>query len=151
MFRKYPLTWLVVIAIHILCLFPVPETPLNGIAFIDKWTHLVMFGGLSITFWYEYLCQHGMQGFFGQGKLHWISLKNIKKDTLKWRTLRIWGLYFPTFLGGWIEILQATCTNGMRSGDVVDWIADTLGVVLVWGIMLIVVRNSVPRRPQGNG
>ena len=33
-------------------------------------------------------------------------------------------------MGGLIEIVQATCTGGNRSGDVTDWLADTVGVVL---------------------
>ena len=139
---KYPLTWLVVIAIHILCLFPVPETPLNGVAFIDKWTHMVMFGGLSLTIWYEYLCQHGMQGFFGQGKLQWISLKPLKRGTISWKHLFHATFTFPSLLGGYIEVLQATCTNGTRSGDVIDWLADVAGVALVCLIMNLVLKTK---------
>ena len=33
-------------------------------------------------------------------------------------------------MGGIIEIVQATCTGGNRSGDVLDWVADTIGVML---------------------
>lgn len=139
--RHYPLTWLVVVAIHVLCLFPVPETPLNGIAFIDKWTHLVMFGGLSLTFIYEYMCHHGMQGFWGHGKLQRIDLKALRRESFNMHHLRLGALWFPIFLGGWMEVLQATCTGGTRSGDIIDWVADTLGVVIVWIILLLFLRT----------
>ena len=33
-------------------------------------------------------------------------------------------------MGGLIEIVQATCTGGNRSGDVTDWLADAVGVAL---------------------
>ncbi|MGN1236671.1 MAG: hypothetical protein ACI4TS_04435, partial [Bacteroidaceae bacterium] len=41
-------------------------------------------------------------------------------------------LVIPTLLGGLIELLQAYCTGGRRSGDWFDWIADTLGVVIAY-------------------
>lgn len=131
--RSYPLTWLVVLAIHVLCLMPVPETPLDGIAFIDKWTHLVMYGGLCLTIWYEVFLHHGMKPL--------IHLNQVKTETLNWRHLRIGALYLPTFLGAYIEVLQATCTNGTRSGDVIDWLADTLGVLIAWGVAWMVIRG----------
>lgn len=130
--QSYPLTWVVVIAIHVLCLMPVPETPLDGIAFIDKWTHLVMFGGLSLTIWYELFLHHGMRPV--------LHLSQVETDTFCWRHIRIGALYLPTWLGAQIEILQATCTNGVRNGDLIDWLADTLGVVIAWGIGCAVVR-----------
>lgn len=140
--RSYPLTWLVVIAIHILCLFPVPETPLNEIAFIDKWTHLVMYGGLCLTIWYEVFLHHGMKPL--------IHLCQVKTETLNWHHLRVGALYLPTFLGAYIEVLQATCTNGTRSGDVIDWLADTLGVLIVWVVARLVVRWIGQRVEDGS-
>ena len=113
--------------------YPVPETPLSDIAFIDKWTHLVMYGGLCLTIWYEVFLHHGMKPF--------VHLSQVQTKTLNWRHLRIGALYLPTFLGGYIEVLQATCTNGTRSGDVIDWLADTLGVVIIWIVAWGVVRS----------
>lgn len=130
--RSYPFTWLVVLAIHILCLFPVPETPLSDIAFIDKWTHLVMYGGLCLTIWYEVFLHHGMKPL--------IHLNQVKTETLNWRHLRIGALWLPIYLGAHIEVLQATCTHGTRSGDVIDWLADTLGVLIAWVLARVVVR-----------
>lgn len=52
---RYPLTALAVVVIWTLCLIPIPETPLNQISLIDKWTHLVLFGGLTVIIWAEML------------------------------------------------------------------------------------------------
>ena len=46
MAKRYPLTTVCVIVIWVLCLMPIPETPLSHVRLIDKWTHLVMYGGL---------------------------------------------------------------------------------------------------------
>ena len=52
--RQYPLTILLALAIWVVCLIPVPETPLNEISFIDKWTHFVMYAVLTVVLLYEH-------------------------------------------------------------------------------------------------
>ena len=42
----------------------------------------------------------------------------------------LWLFILPIIMGGLIEIVQATCTGGHRSGDIMDWAADAVGVVL---------------------
>ena len=42
-----------VVAIWVVCLIPVPETPLNDVCFIDKWTHFVMYGSLTTVIWFK--------------------------------------------------------------------------------------------------
>lgn len=78
---------------------------------IDKWTHLVMYGGTCGVIWLEYIVKH-------------------KK--VKWNKMIIWTLAAPIFMGGLIEILQKYCTGGMRSGEWSDFLADTIGVVLAF-------------------
>lgn len=107
--RKYPLTTLILVIIWILCFMPIPETPLSKISFIDKWTHIVMYFGLCIVMWGEYLWKNG----------------NINKQDVF-----LWIFIAPTLMGGLIEILQENCTNGMRSGDWMDFLADAAGVVI---------------------
>ena len=47
---RYPLSILCVVLIWILSLMPFfPETPFDQVEFIDKWTHLVMYGEPSDT------------------------------------------------------------------------------------------------------
>lgn len=109
--RRYPLTTVVTIAIWVLSLGPIPETPLNDVRFIDKWTHIVMYGGLSLVVWVEYLWHH-----------------RRKSDR---RKITIWGWLVPVLMGGTLELLQAYCTGGRRSGDWYDFAANALGATLV--------------------
>ena len=108
---KYPFSTLCILIIWILCFIPIPETPLDNISMIDKWTHLVMYGGTCGVIWLEYIVKH-------------------KK--VKWNKMIIWTLAAPIFMGGLIEILQKYCTGGMRSGEWSDFLADTIGVVLAF-------------------
>ena len=56
---RYPLSILCVVLIWILSLMPFfPETPFDQVEFIDKWTHLVMYGGTCSVIWWEYLRNH---------------------------------------------------------------------------------------------
>ena len=51
--RKYPLSLLICVAIWILCFIDIPETPLDNVSLIDKWTHIVMYLGLCLVLWWE--------------------------------------------------------------------------------------------------
>ncbi|MGI6243254.1 MAG: VanZ family protein [Prevotella sp.] len=95
--------------IWILCLVPIPETPLNNINMIDKWTHFVMYGGLCTVLWIEYGFRH----------------RAINK-----KRVFIYAFILPILMGGLIEIVQLYCTGGNRSGDFIDFVADAIGVVL---------------------
>ena len=108
---KYPFSTLCILIIWILCFIPIPETPLDNISMIDKWTHIVMYGGICGVIWLEYLAKH-------------------KK--VKWNEIIILALFAPILMGGLIEILQKYCTGGMRSGEWSDFLADTIGVVLAF-------------------
>ncbi|MBQ7513694.1 MAG: VanZ family protein [Prevotella sp.] len=102
--------------IWILSLTPFfPETPLDDVEFIDKWTHLVMYGGTSAVIWWEYLRSHHA--------IHW--------HRLLW--IAVAGMMV---LGGVIELLQAYCTT-TRSGEWLDFVADTLGVLIGCGLGLL--------------
>lgn len=46
------------------------------------------------------------------------------------RKFMIPALLLPIMMGGLIEILQKYCTNGMRSGEWLDFAADVTGVVV---------------------
>lgn len=130
--KQYPLTLLVLAAMCYLSFFTPPETPFDKVNYIDKWTHLCMYGGFTVTWFYEYFRQHGLKGW---------HLKTIETETLDWGLCRIFALYFPVILGGVIEILQEYCTNHRRSGDVIDWIADALGSVLVFLFVRYLIRS----------
>ena len=52
--KKQPLSILLIVAIWVVCMIPVPETPLDDVKFIDKWTHLCMYGTLVLVIMIEY-------------------------------------------------------------------------------------------------
>ena len=115
-YRRYPLSWCCIAIIWILSLTPFfPETPLSNVAFIDKWTHFVMYGGTCSVIWFEHL-------------------RHCKKEA---RRPNLQALFWFAFvgmilLGGIMELLQAYCTT--RSGEWLDFYADTVGVLLGNGI-----------------
>lgn len=112
--RRYPLTTLLVVVIWVICLVPwIPETPLSHVSLIDKWTHLVMYGTLTTTIWWEYLRQH---------------------QSLDTRRLLLLAFIAPVIMGGLVELAQTYCTGGHRSGEWLDFAANSLGVVLGTGI-----------------
>lgn len=107
--KRYPLSLLCIVLIWYLCIwFMPPETPLNDVDFIDKWTHFVMYGGTCSVIWYEYLHSH--------------------------RRINGWRLFFlawlaPALMSGLIELLQAYCTTN-RAGEWLDFAANTTGCTL---------------------
>ena len=120
--RKYPLSLLCILLIWVLSLTPFfPETPLDGVDFIDKWTHLVMYGGTCSVIWWEYL-------------------RNSQKETRR-PNLRVLLLAMVVMvaLGGLMELLQAYCTT-TRSGEWLDFWADSLGVLLGTAVGLLMRR-----------
>jgi VanZ family protein len=112
----YPLSLLCIALIVVLSLTPFfPETPLDDVAFIDKWTHLVMYGGTCSVIWWEYLRSHR------------------RIDRLR---LLLWAVAGIVMLGGLMELMQAYCTT-TRSGEWLDFWADSLGVLVGTAIGLL--------------
>lgn len=107
--RKYPLSILCLLLIFTLSFMPFfPETPFDDVQFVDKWTHLVMYGGTSSVIWWEYIRSH------------------IRLD---FRRLLLFAVVGMIILGGLIELLQAYCTT-TRSGEWFDFMADSIGVLI---------------------
>ena len=73
--KKYPISLFLVVAIWIICLIPIPETPLDDVPMIDKWTHFVMYGSLcSVMFgymWSVITYYYGWLNRIGTSILHW--------------------------------------------------------------------------------
>ena len=107
----YPCSLICITLIWVLSLTPLfPETPLDDVAFIDKWTHLVMYGGTCSVMWWEHVRHTHLSG---------------RRQTIHFSLLTI---LFLVALGGLMELLQAHCTT-TRSGEWLDFWADSLGVV----------------------
>lgn len=110
--KKYPLTAILIVIIGYLSFFTPPETPLSQVRFIDKWTHLILYGTLTLVLWTE------------------------DRRTLPHRTdiRRTLCLYLGAVaMSGCIELLQAYCTTN-RSGDWLDLAANAAGGLI--GILL---------------
>lgn len=121
---RYKFSIFCIILIWILCLMPVPEVPeLEDVPFIDKWTHLVMYGGTCSIIWLEYLMKH--------------------RKNLNLKRLLIWAVIAPILMSGLLELLQAYCTNGMRSGDWIDFVANSTGVALGFAIGWFILRKII--------
>ena len=161
--RNYPLSSLLIVAIWVVCLIPVPETPLNDVNLIDKWTHFVMYGTLTSVIWFEYIRKHKtpnpspspveVEG----GK---VSISN--QDSLSEKVvtsslplhgegmpvgqerghLLIGGVLCPIIMGGLIELAQAYLTT-CRSGDIYDFFCNSLGVVL--GCLIGLILRAILR------
>ena len=117
--RKYPLSSLCIILILVLSLTPLfPETPLDNVQFIDKWTHFAMYGGTCTVIWWEYLRTH------------------VSTDAGKLFRFAVIGM---TLLGGLMELMQAYCTT-TRSGEWLDFCADTVGVLMGTAVGLLMNR-----------
>lgn len=105
---RYPCSLILIVAIWIVCMIPVPETPLDDVRFIDKWTHFIMYGTLTAVIWAEYALRH---------------------TTIQWRRLMTGGVLLPVVMGGAVELAQAYLTT-CRSGDWFDALCNALGVLL---------------------
>lgn len=116
MIKKYPISWLLIATIWVLCFIDVPETPLDNVSLIDKWVHIAMYGGTCSVIWLEYLFKH---------------------HRLSPRKLLVFAVIAPIVMSGVIELLQAYCTGGRRSGDWMDFAANSIGVILGAGVGIL--------------
>ena len=111
----YPFATCIILVIWVICLMPIPETPLSHLTLFDKWMHITMYAVLCVVVWAEYLRRH----------------RELNKMRL---------FLAPLLMGGLIELAQATCTGGNRSGDWLDFAANSIGVVLGNLIGMLLVR-----------
>ena len=115
--KHYPLTLLCIALVWYLSLFIVmPEMPMGDVPFIDKWEHLVMYGGTCTVMWIEYIRCHDRLNFWKLFLLAWLG---------------------PILMSGLLELLQKYCTT-TRQGEWLDFLANSTGVTLAVGIGLII-------------
>lgn len=117
--KRYPYSWLVTVAIVLLSLLPIGAVEIAGnVPFADKWTHMVMYATLTLVIWLEHI-RHSTQP--------------------SPRFLALWAILFPIALGGLLELLQAYATT-YRSGEWMDWAADSIGTLLAIPIALLLTK-----------
>ena len=120
--RRYFLSILIILVVVVLSLAPMPEFPkLGDIPLWDKWVHFVMYGVLSLCVWWD---------IYHVRRTYDFTPKDLRRTT-----------FYPIVFGGLIELVQRYCTNGFRSGDWIDFIANTIGVVLGFIIGFYIVRK----------
>lgn len=123
-FKKYPISCMLIAVIwYLSLLFNAPETPLDDVPLVDKWVHMVMYGGTFSVLWIEYIRQHQ------------------KPD---YKKLLIWAFIAPIVMSGIIELLQEYCTK-TRQGEWTDLLANSIGVVLAAVIGLVLLRLHAKR------
>lgn len=107
--KRYPLSILSVLIITILSLYPITEIKeLTDVPLMDKWVHVLMYGGLTAVLWWEH---------------------HRQSTTHSPLQLIIRCIAFPTMFGGLMELCQAYLTT-CRSGDWLDFLANSIGVLL---------------------
>ena len=105
MLKRYPLSFVIIIVIWVVCLIPVPDTPLSDFDLADKWTHFVMYGVFSFV----------------------VCLENRR---ISWKTILL-----PILMGIMIELAQkylTTCRSGELADGVANTIGVVLGNALYW-------------------
>ena len=116
--RNYPFSCLLFAAIWYLSFFTPPPTRLDDVAFIDKWVHVVMYGGTFTILWIEYAIRH---------------------RSYDYEKLFFWAWLAPVLMSGLLELIQEYCTGGHRSGEWLDFAANSTGVTLAGLIGLIIL------------
>ncbi|MBO6126076.1 MAG: VanZ family protein [Bacteroidaceae bacterium] len=109
--RKYPLSLFTACVIICLSLFPIPEIPqAEDVPFIDKWTHMVMYGSFCLIIWFEYLRNH---------------------KTINTVRITLFGYLCPITMSGLLELAQEYLTT-CRSGEWLDLLANSTGTTIAY-------------------
>lgn len=123
--RFYPLSWLCIAVIWVACFCTPPHTSLDDVPLMDKWTHILMYCGTCSVIWVEHLRRY--------------------RSSSSPHLLFLWAWFAPVMMSGLIEILQAYCTGGRRSGDWLDFIANAIGATLGYLLGYLVYRVKYNR------
>lgn len=105
---------LVLAAVTVLCLMPIEDPPLQDVPFIDKWTHMALFGGICVVML--------------------VDMTLGQRLRTRWAAPILSALY-----GGAIELMQAYFTT-CRSGEWLDFYADAFGALVAFPIGLAICR-----------
>lgn len=110
--RTYPLTLLCVAAVWYLSMYRITPPPFRVFSWFDKFVHCMMYCGISALVWLEY------------GRSH------CKANA---RSVVLGAILAPIAMGGLVELAQAYLTT-YRSGDWLDFLANSIGVVIAAAI-----------------
>lgn len=121
--RYYPLSILIVLTVIYLSLFNPADAGLEDFNLWDKAVHAIMYLGISMAFWFEYLQNH----------------RNVHRPSAL-----LFTVLFPILLGGALELLQKYCTT-CRSGEWADFLADAIGVIAGTAVGLLIEKPFIQR------
>lgn len=112
-------------------------------------THYIFSIGLTLVIaalsLYPIQAPEMLKPVIGIDKLAHIGMYAVLALTVYWESRRGWlALVWSIAYGGIIELLQAYCTHGMRSGDWWDWMADILGAAI--GVSIIYCAKYIVRQ-----
>ena len=123
---KHKFTIITAFIIFILSIIPLSEVPDFGdVPFMDKWVHFVMYGTLTFAMYLDR------------------KLSKAEANT----TFILVAFFLPSIYGGILELVQKYCTS-CRSGEWLDFYADTFGAFLATIISLLIwkiVKTSDPK------
>ena len=120
--RHYPYALIIIVVIVLLSLLPIPDMKMGvEVPLADKWTHMVMYGVLTLAIWFDYQRHH---------------------QRLETGKLLLWAFLAPIAMGGLLELAQAYLTT-CRSGEWLDFAANTIGVCLgtIGGLLMKKVKG----------
>lgn len=87
-----------------------------------------------------------LRPIIGIDKLVHIAMYALLALAVYWESRRGWvALTGAIAYGGLIEILQAYCTNGMRSGDWLDWFADIIGASISVSVIMLIKKKTTSK------
>lgn len=116
-FSGYPFSWFTMVVVVFLSIYKFREMPeMTDVPLADKWVHMLMYGGFSFVLWFDYLRQH---------------------RTISWLRVSFCTLILPILLGGLMEGAQALIPY--RSCDVLDFVANVIGSLIVYFCALVYV------------
>ena len=136
--KHYPLSILTTLVVIGLSLFPIgPMEMVEGVPFIDKWTHMVMYAGLTAVIVFE-------KGRLLKSQLSTSNSQfSIFNSQFSIFNSQLSSLLYSVALGGLMELMQAYCTT-YRSGEWLDFLADSLGALI--GFLIGCLLNVVLKK-----
>ena len=94
----------------------------------DKMVHFCMYGGMSGVIWIEFLCKH-----------------RKKKTKIKYAVIGV--ILTPVLFGGVMELCQKYFAR-YRSGDWMDFLANSVGVLLASFIAWFILRPLIMKNQE---
>lgn len=113
-------------------------------------THYILSIGLTLAIaalcLYPVYTPEMLKPVIGIDKLVHIAMYALLALAIYWESRRGWvALAVAIAYGGLIEILQAYCTNGMRSGDWLDWFADIIGASISVSVIMLIKKKTTSK------